>query len=232
MTACDDASQLYVNRSSKVRSGRQQRHSTDQRIIHAQITRGKQPNFHPEGRPWTRNLQLLWAEWQQPWFLHWNSSLAIYNAAHQRPWYELLNVDTDKRALTATNILKQYSDIQNISRMPSSISQHCLSDFQGCCLSSLEFLFVKFTICFCTVDKAGCAGALIFWTYQPVKWSAQVQYNCNTRIFSCTAVVLHLCRPLQYKFSTTCRLLAAVVKNFIAVVLRLCGLLQYNKIFL
>jgi len=31
-------------------------------------------------------------------------------------------------------------------------------------------------------------------------------------MFSCIAVVLHMCRSLQYKFSTTCRRLAAVVK--------------------
>jgi len=36
---------------------------------------------------------------------------------------------------------------------------------------------------------------------------------------------------LQYKFSTTCRLLAAVVKTCIAVVLHVCRLLQYSKIF-
>ena len=34
-----------------------------------------------------------------------------------------------------------------------------------------------------------------------------------------------------YNLQKTCRLLAAVVKNCIAVVLRLCGHLQYNKIF-
>ena len=64
-----------------------------------------------------------------------------------------------------------------------------------------------------------------------VKWSAQVQYNCNTRIFSCIAVVLHLHGPLQYntaiqlQYNTaiqvfynsqkTCRLLAAVVKKLV-----------------
>jgi len=49
----------------------------------------------------------------------------------------------------------------------------------------------------------------------------QLQYNCNTRIFSCIAVVLHLCGPLQYtaaiqvfyNLQKTCRLLAAVGKN-------------------
>jgi len=48
-----------------------------------------------------------------------------------------------------------------------------------------------------------------------------VQYNCNTRIFSCIAVVFHLCGPLEYNaaiqvfydLQKTCRLLAAVVKN-------------------
>jgi len=70
--------------------------------------------------------------------------------------------------------------------------------------------------------------------------SAKVQYDCNTRIFSCIAVILHLCGPLQYNaaiqvfynLQKTCRLLAAVVKKTcIALVLCLCGLLQYNKIF-
>ena len=66
----------------------------------------------------------------------------------------------------------------------------------------------------------------------------QLQYNCNTRIFSCVAVVLHLCGPQQYNaaiqvfynLQKTCRFLVAIVKK-LAIVLRLCGLLQYNKIF-
>ena len=56
-----------------------------------------------------------------------------------------------------------------------------------------------------------------------LKQSAQLQYNYNTtaiqEFFSCIAVVLHLCRPLQYNaaiqvfynLQKTCRLLAAVV---------------------
>ena len=67
----------------------------------------------------------------------------------------------------------------------------------------------------------------------------QLQYNSNTWIFACIAVVLHICGFPQYNsaiqvfynLQKTCRLLAAVVKTCIAVVLRLCGLLQYNKIF-
>jgi len=86
-------------------------------------------------------------------------------------------------------------------------------------------------------------GKSKIWYYNStLKWSAQVQYNYNTiaiqEFFSCTAVVLHLCRPLQYNaaiqvfynLQKTCRLLAAVVKKLcIAVVLHLCGPLNNKK---
>jgi len=96
----------------------------------------------------------------------------------------------------------------------------------------------------CHVEAAYCQTTLAVVSevtvYFILKQSAQVQYNCNTRIFSCVAVVLQLRGSLQhnaaiqvfYNLQKTCRLLAAVVKKTcIAVVLRFCGLLQYNQIF-
>jgi len=85
---------ICLNRSSSIRSGRQQRHSTDQWSMHHQVTYGKQSGLHPEGGPRTGDLQPVWADQQQPWFLHGNSSLAVSDAGHQRPWYHLLNVVT------------------------------------------------------------------------------------------------------------------------------------------
>ena len=92
-------------------------------------------------------------------------------------------------------------------------------------------------ILFASVDSC----RLLYRPTKAVRTSAiQLQYNCNTRFFSCITVVLHLCGPLQYNaaiqvfynLQKTCRLFAAVVKKTcIAVVLRLCGLLQCNKIF-
>ena len=69
-----------------------------------------------------------------------------------------------------------------------------------------------------------------------LKRSAQVQYNCSTSNFflccSCIALVRTPALQRCNNSSTTCRLLAAVVKKpCIAVVLHLCRLLQCNKIF-
>jgi len=61
----------------------------------------------------------------------------------------------------------------------------------------------------------------VSWFFAVHISAIQLQYNCNTRIFSCIAVVLHLCGPLQYNaaiqvfynLQKTCRLLAAVVEK-------------------
>ena len=67
-----------------------------------------------------------------------------------------------------------------------------------------------------------------------------MQYNYNTTAIQEFFLVWQLyytCADpcnimLQYKFSTTCRLLAAVVKNFIVVVLHLCGPIGPIELFL
>jgi len=66
-----------------------------------------------------------------------------------------------------------------------------------------------------------------------------VQYNCNTRIFSCTALYCTCADPcnttLQYNFLQLAENLQATCssckKTCIALVLRLCGLLKCNKMF-
>ena len=64
----------------------------------------------------------------------------------------------------------------------------------------------------------------------------QLQYKNFFLVLQLYCICADPCNTmLQYKFSTSCRKLAGYLqqlqKTCIAVVLRLCGLLQYNKIF-